>query len=133
MKTLIILLFAACAAVAQNGLPDKGSLSEIAGKAKYYVIADGLAPKYIRGAFKKSKDLVEVSSSDDAEFFIEYRIIRAAPPGGDLAAMLSTQGQMDIFYWREKKKVIVWTDVDVGGLPERSLARKAVKALTGKN
>jgi hypothetical protein len=131
MKALLLAFFAVFAVAAQTDLPDKGSLSELSGKTKYYVIADGLAPKYIRGAFKKSKTLVEVNSADDAEFFVEYRTIKEADPGSGLAAMLSTEGQMDIFYRRGDKKVIVWTDVDVGGLPVRSLARKAVKALDG--
>lgn len=132
MKTLLFILFLSLAHFAQD-LPDKGSIDELKGKTKAYLIADNAtSEKHIMKQLVKSKTFTVVKSADDAEFFIEYRTLNKPEPGGSVSAMLSEEGQMDIFYKRGDKKVIVWSDVDMGGAPYRSLARKAVKALAFK-
>lgn len=131
MKTfLFLLLLLSIPAFAQADLPDKGSLAEIKGKTKFYLITDDSnSEKHILKQVVKHKSLTVVMRADDAEFFIEYRTLKRAETGRGIAEMLSEQGQMDIFYRRNGRKVIVWSDVHIGGMPYRSLAKKAMKIL----
>lgn len=132
MKTLILLLFLATAAFSQD-LPDKGDISEVKGKTKIYVVADDAdATKHITKQIQKKKGLTVVNSADDAEIFFDYRTIERADQAAGIAGMFGEKGQLDIYYRKDGKKVIVWSDTDTGANPKFSLTKKAIKAVTSK-
>ncbi len=124
MKILILLLFLSTAAYAQ--LLDKGDISEIKGKTKYYLVADAFASKQINKELKKAKNLTSVNTEDAAEFFFEYKTIGNEDRVG---GFYSSTGQLDVYYRRDGKKVIVWSDSDTGTNPMRSLTKKVLKLL----
>ena len=110
---LAFLLIALLAppAFAQSDLPTIGTLDEIKGKTKFYVVANTDDRDKIVKVLKKRPELVVVGEPDDAEFFIEYR----ETSRDEKMMMTMARGQMDVYVIREKKKVIAWTDSASGG------------------
>ena len=125
MKTLIAILVFAFAAFGQSDLPDKGSLSDIVGKTKVYIVADGDAAKVIQKQINKSDVLSGVSKADDAEIFVEYRSLarNSLPPTG----IQTETGQIDVCYFREKRKVIAWSGSHTGGAFKGDAANYLIK------
>lgn len=115
MKTLTILtilLLSATAALSQTDLPEYGKMPEIQNKTKFYLIADGESKKAV---LKKVKaPLTIVDRSEDAEFFLEYKTL-SRQPFGILPGATTETGQMDAYYLRDKKKIIVWSESGTGG------------------
>lgn len=125
MKFLLILLFA----VATYGqLPDRGSLADIKGLSKVYVIADADSLKRIEKQI--GKVFKSVNSPDDAEFFIDYKTLERERVTS--LQIPSETGQMDVYINRNSKKVIAWSMVEYGGGfrgdTPGALAKKFVKA-----
>ena len=80
--------------------------------SKIYLVADNESRKAILKQFTKQKVFVIVDKPDDAEFFIEYKTISRQ----SFAMMGTTEtGQMDVFIYRDKKKVIAWSESTTGG------------------
>jgi hypothetical protein len=135
MKKLIplFIIALAAAAFAQSELPDRGSLSDIKGKTKFYIVADAQNTKQILKALKDHSELVQVNRADDADFFIEY----AEPHERKLvtSAQLSMiSGQLDVYFYRDKRKVVAWSDSKESALqwPSLSLTKKFLKDFLGK-
>lgn len=127
MKFLLILLFAV-SAYAQ--LPDRGSLADIKGLSKVYIIADPDSLKRIEK--HTAKIFKSVNSPDDAEFFIEYKTLERERV---TSLQIPTEtGQMDVYINRKDKKVIAWSMVEYGGGwsgdTPGALVKQLVKAFT---
>lgn len=125
MKYLLILLFAVSA---YGQLPDRGSLSDIKGLSRVYVIADADSLKRIER--HTGKVFKSVNGPDDAEFFIEYKTLDRERVTS-LGIPFET-GQMDVYINRQEKKVVAWSLVEKGGGfsgdTPGALAKKLVKA-----
>ena len=115
MKMLLplFLLVLSSFAFGQSDLPDIGKLDDIKGRTKVYVIADGDSRKAMLKKLGEAK-LTIADKSDDAEFFMEYRTL-SRQPFGILPGATTETGQIDVFIYREKKKVVVWSDSKTGG------------------
>jgi hypothetical protein len=136
MKILLFPLFLiALAAIsfAQSELPDRGSLADIKGKSKVYIIADGENTKQILKAMKGQSAVVRVDRPEDAEFFLEYKEIADRRSETSLQLMVVT-GQLDVYTYRDKRKVIAWTDSKVSGMhwPSLTLTKKFLKEFSGR-
>src|SRR5436305_1881564 len=100
--TLAVILVFSAIGLGQTDLPIIGSIDDIKDLSKVYLVADNESRKAILKQFEKQKDFVVVDKPDDAEFFIEYKTLSRQP----IAIMGTTEtGQMDVFIYRDKKKV----------------------------
>lgn len=134
MKKLIplFLLVLSSFAIAQSDLPETGKLEDVKGKTKVYVIADGDARKAMVKKLSDAKMTI-ADKADEAEFFAEYRTLSRQPIA--IAGTTET-GQLDIFIYRDKKKVIAWsassTGGGFGGDTAKGLMSKFIKAVSKK-
>mgnify|MGYP001771077515 FL=1 len=122
--TLIVVLAFAAISFGQTELPIIGSISDIDGLSKVYLVADNESRKAIIKQFQKQKVLYLVEKPDDAQFFIEYKTISRQPFG--IGGTTET-GQMDVFIYREKKKVIAWSESTTGGGFKGDTANRLIK------
>jgi len=134
MKILLplFILFSTITAFSQTNLPDKGSLADIKGKTKIYISADAINSKYIESEIVKHKSLSLAKSADTADFFIEYKSIETTY-ASSLHLPIET-GQIDVYFFRDKKKVIVWSKGDTKGNkgPAPSLLKQFLKEFEKK-
>lgn len=130
MKFLLFLLLTV-PAFAQ--LPDRGSINDLKGMTKVYVIADADSYKPI---VKQLKSLSVVSKPTDAEFFLEYKPLSettVGPTGMHLAT-----GEMSAYVvGRDGHKILAWSDSLTGGAfrgdTGSKLAKRFIKALDKSN
>lgn len=122
--TLIVMLAFSTISFGQTDLPIIGSISDIKGLSKVYIVADNESRKAILKQFEKQKVLSIVEKPDDAEFFIEYKTLSRQPftTGGT-----TETGQVDVFIYREKKKVIAWSESTTGGGFKGDTANRLIK------
>jgi hypothetical protein len=107
MKTCLLLLILTVAATAQTDFPDIGSIADIKGKNKVYIVMDTDHLKMVRK--EVSKTFTIVTKPTEADFFLEYKVLRlskSAPP----VNTESETGQLDVFFYKDKKKVVAWSD-----------------------
>lgn len=110
---LFLLLFVCTLAVdAQTELPDRGTLSEIAGKRAVYLIAEGPARPRIEKRLAKSKLFEFAQSSEAADFFLEYLTISRQPFG---YGGTSETGELRAYYLKSDRRVVVWSASVTGG------------------
>jgi hypothetical protein len=109
---IFLLLFAGCV-FAQSDLPEIGKIEDVKGKSKVYLIADGESKKAMVKKLDASPFVV-VGKSDEAEIFIEYKTI-SRQPFGILPGATTETGQLDVFLFRDKKKIIGWSGSQTGG------------------
>lgn len=134
MKLLIstiIILTAAAFSYAQTDLPDRGSIEEIKGKSQYYLVSDAESRKLLIKPLQKQKGLTETGQAKQADFVLEYKTLNVQYVS-DLRIPSET-GQLDVYYLREGRKVIVWSDSAYSGFrktPQQSLVEKFLKALS---
>ena len=107
MKVLVAIFVLAAATFSQSDLPDKGTLPDIAGKTKVYLSTDAKYSKSLTTEMVKAK-LVTADKPDDAEFFIQYAVTEMRYVT-DFDIPLET-GQMDVYFFREGRKVAVWSE-----------------------
>lgn len=124
MKTLLLLLLLAVPVAAQTDLPDRGTIADLKGKVKIYIVASAKHIKSIEKATKKT--FTFVSSPSDAEFFLEYRVLSMKEVSA-LQIEIET-GQMDAFFYRDNRKVVAWSDSGKSGNTAETLAKRFVKA-----
>lgn len=137
MKTLLFtLLFALIfSAFAINGigqeLPEYGKLDEIKGKKLVYVATDNPeGRKQIVNALKRSS-LTVVDKPEDAEFFIGYKIAGQFDSKASLI-LTSDIGQMDVYYLRDGRRVLVFSDTHISAIKNTAadgLTKKFLKRL----
>lgn len=135
MKRLIVpflVMIFASAVSAQSDLPDVGKLADLKGMTKVYIVADAANLKQVLKAFKNQKNLVRVDKTDDAEFFIEYKELRQ----DQVTSLQMTQvsGEMSVYFYRGKRKVIAWSESKVSALawPSLSLTKRFLKEFDQK-
>lgn len=133
MKVLIPLLFFffTFSVFGQADLPEMGKLSDLNNDTKLYLIADNESRKAVLKQFKKQNVFTVVDKSEDAEFFIEYKTL-SRPTGGLVfggSGIVGTSeiGQMDVFIYREKKKVIAWSGSTRGMVVNGDTANRLIK------
>ena len=121
---ILIFLFT-FSVFSQSDLPEIGKLSDIQGRTKFYLVASGQSRKAILKNFEKQKVFTIVDKPDDAEFFIEYKITSLTPDFHGLA--LNETGQMEVYFYRNKKKVIVWSESTEGEAQANDLIKQLLK------
>lgn len=123
MKFLLLLLLTA-PLYAQ--LPDRGNIGDIKGMSKVYVFADG---DYYKAIVKNVK-FVQVDRPEDAEFFLEYKTLSRTISGP--TNMSLETGELMAYTYKDKRKVIAWSDsLTAGGFKGDAagkLARRFMKA-----
>jgi hypothetical protein len=128
MLKIVLLTLLLFPVAAYSQLPDKGSIADIAGKTRFYLDTEADQAKLIRHELKKS-GLKEVTSVNEADFVIEFHILsqKEKPMTGGLFPDSNTvrRGEMNVYYLRDGKKVVVFSDVKEGG----SFSRPAASAL----
>lgn len=107
----LVLLFSVSGS-AQADLPEIGTLADIKGKTNVYIVADGESLKAILKKLKGSP-LVVVTKATEADFFLEYKTIARDQVAG--SGMTLETGQIDVYIYRDKTKVIAWSDSKVAG------------------
>jgi hypothetical protein len=134
MKTLIplIIVLLSAAAYAQSDLPDVGSIADLKGKTKVYIVADAQNTKWILKGLKDHPELVRVDHPDDAEFFLEYKETQQRQQVNSLFTMVT--GQLDVYFYRDKRRVVAWSDSKVSAMkwPSLTLTEKFAKEFGGK-
>lgn len=122
---LFLILFIVHGVAGQTDLPEYGKLGDLVGKARVYVIADGDHRKAIIKNLERQKELSVVSSTGEADMYIEYRTLarNSLPPSG----IQTETGQIDAFYYRDKKKVIAWTNSTTAGGFKGDTANSLIK------
>jgi hypothetical protein len=131
---LVTILFVALfglPAFAQSDLPEIGKLSDITGKTRFYITADAMNSKYMIKELKKHSELTQVYKPEDADFFIEYKSLSRTAPTNSLGLTTET-GQLDVYFYQEKRKVIAWSDSAYStlDLPSVKLTAKFLKAFS---
>lgn len=130
---LIILTFVQINLAQESNLPDHGSIADLKGKTKAYIIADAENTKQILKGLKNQKVLIVVNRPEDAEMFLDYK--ETAPRSSVTSLeMSSITGQLDVYIYRQKRKIIAWSDSKVSALrwPSLSLTKRFVKEFTNK-
>lgn len=128
MKTLLIfaiVLGSAIFAAGQSELPEYGSLADIAGRSKIYVNAEPDDRAAIIKELKKKKDFTIVNKADDAEFFIEYKMLsqnQVGPTNMNLA-----RGRMDVYTRGDGKNKIAWSKTETNGAFKSAVAKALIK------
>ena len=113
---LILCLFVS-ASYGQSEAPEKGTLADLRGKTKFFLVFfDLTSPKVILKEVKRQKVFTAVDYGRDAEFFIEYRMTLRATGGliGATGMIRKTEvGNMTVFFYRGDTRVIVWSEQSV--------------------
>ena len=113
---LVILCFSALTAAAQTDLPITGTVADVQAKTKYYLSAPTATHKWMLKELNKNKRLIRVNSPDDAEFFIEYKTTNPIKDTSTASGLLAgEEGQLDVYFMREGRKVIAYTQGGRGG------------------
>ena len=130
--TLAVLL-TAVPTVAQENLPKIGATGGVANLHKLYLNADSTdSRKLILKELKKYPDLTVIDSPDNAEYFIDYKLLRQQTGQTSLNVTIYTS-EMTAYLLREKRKIVAWSRTetsDVRGRPnETNLIRHFLDAL----
>jgi len=130
----VVITFLAVPVFAQdNNLPEYGDIADIKDLQKVYLSADSTdARNLILKEMKKYPALIVVSSPNEAEFFLEYKVLRQQEDSSALKIPITTS-EMIVYISKGKNRRIVWskTDNDAGiSKPnEVDLTRSFLKAL----
>lgn len=103
---LLVLMFAA-SVFPQSELPEIGKIDEIKGKTKIYLFSDAINIKSMQQELSKLKNITIADKPENADFFIEYKVLKTDYVT-DFHFPVET-GQLDVYFYREKKKVVVWS------------------------
>lgn len=125
LVVVLVLLVAPMVVFSQTDLPITGSIDDIKNRSKVYLIADNESRKAILKQLEKQKVFAIVNKPDDAEFFIEYKTIsrqQLSMFGGT-----TETGQMDVYIFRDNKKVIAWSESTTGGGFKGDTANRLIK------
>lgn len=113
-------------------LPEYGDISELKELQKVYLNADSTdARKMILKELTKSPFTV-VNSPDEAEFVLEYKIIRTGEHPGPAGPRSYSVSEMTAYVKKERKRILWSKTEDDAGLAkpnEINLTRNFIKAL----
>lgn len=119
----------------EQAAPEKGDIKEIAKLSKVYLSADSvIARKRIVKELKSYKNITVVDSSDEAEFFIEYKVLERKPTSYGIFGVTSgsTISEMVVYTLSDKWRRPVWSKTWAeDGRSERNeviLTRSFIKA-----
>lgn len=137
IKLILALAFWFCfcsLVVLGQDLPEYGRLQEIKGKTRVYVNAEVTAERktMIKALDKTGLNLV--NKADEAEFFIVYKELSRTQTTSLNLDMIT--GQIDVFYLRDGKRVIVYSETKIGGIkgsPAAALVKGFLKSLKRSN
>jgi hypothetical protein len=115
-----------------NNLPEYGDITDVKSLQKVYLIADSTnARKLILSELKKYPSLNVVNSPDEAEYFIEYKILRQETGQTSLNITVDTS-EMVVYVLRNKRRKVAWSKTQISGITrpnEVNLTRNFLKAL----
>jgi hypothetical protein len=127
VTSLLISIFAQ-----DNKLPEYGDIADVKNLQKVYLIADSTdARKLILNELKKYPNLTVVNSPDEAEFFVEYKVLRQETGQTSLNITVDTS-EMVVYILRDKRRVVAWSKTETSGISrpnEVNLIRNFLKAL----
>lgn len=127
LTSLLIPIFAQ-----DNNLPEYGDIADVKNLHKAYLIADSTnARKLILSELKKYPSLNVVNSPDEAEYFIEYKILRQETGQTSLNITVDTS-EMVVYMLRDKRRRVAWSKTQISGITrpnEVNLTRNFLKAL----
>jgi hypothetical protein len=115
-----------------NNLPEYGDMGDVKNLQKVYLIADSTnARKLILSELKKYPILNVINSPDEAEYFIEYKILRQETGQTSLNITVDTS-EMVVYTLRDKRRRVAWSKTQISGFTrpnEVNLTRNFLKAL----
>lgn len=118
--------------LAQDKLPEYGSVADVKDLHKLYLGSDSTdARKLILRELKKYPDLTVVDSPDDAEYFMDYKLLRQQTGQTSMNVTVETS-EMVVYILRDKRKVIAWSKTETSGFSrpnEVNLTRHFLDAL----
>jgi hypothetical protein len=135
MKPLILLLLCFPVLYAQEGnLPEYGDIADLKNLQKVYLSADSTgARKLILNELKKYPNLNIVNSPDDAEFFLEYKVLRHEDATGVFIHPPVTTSEMTAYVVKDKRRRVAWSktqdDAGISRANEINLTRNFIKAI----
>jgi hypothetical protein len=113
--SLLLTLLLMTAFAQDNNLPEYGSISDVKNLQRLYLATDSTdARKLILRELKKTPDLEVVPSSDKAEYFIEYKVLRQKT-GQTSANFTIYTSEMVVYTLRNGRKVIAWSKTETSG------------------
>jgi hypothetical protein len=132
---LLLLLAASAVTVSQEQLPEYGDVSDLKAMQKVYLSADSTdARKMILKELRKYPSLSVANSPDEAEFILEFKVLRhedASP--GILGNLATTYAEMTAYIRKEQRRRIAWSktqdDAGVSRPNEVNLTRNFLKEL----
>ena len=127
LASLVIPIFAQ-----DNSLPEYGDIADITKLPKVYLTADSTnARKLILNELKKYPSLSVVNSPDEADYFIEYKILRQETGQTSLNITVDTS-EMVVYTLSNKRRRVAWSKTQISGITrpnEVNLTRNFLKAL----
>lgn len=133
--SLTLIFFALTVNSFTQELPEYGKLAEIKGKKLVYLATDNPdGRKQILGVLSSRSKLTVVDRTEDAEFFIAYKVAGKFETKSALS-LPSDIGQIDVYYLRNEKRVIVFSETNISPLRDQAaenLTKKFLKALVKK-
>jgi len=116
-----------------NNLPEYGDIADIKDLQKVYLVADSTdARNLILKELKKYPTLIVVNSPNEAEFFLEYKVLRQEESSSGLKIPITTS-EMIVYTSKNKNRRIAWSktenDAGISRPNEVNLTRSFIKAL----
>jgi len=116
-----------------NNLPEYGDIADIKDLQKVYLVADSTdARNLILKELKKYPTLIVVNSPNEAEFFLEYKVLRQEESSSSLKIPITTS-EMIVYTSKNKSRRIAWSktenDAGISRPNEVNLTRSFIKAL----
>ena len=130
----VVVTFLAVPMLAQdNNLPEYGDIADIKDLQKVYLVADSTdARNLILKELKKYPTLIVVNSPNEAEFFLEYKVLRQEESSSGLKIPITTS-EMIVYTSKNKNRRIAWSktenDAGISRPNEVNLTRSFIKAL----
>ena len=130
----VVVTFLAVPMLAQyNNLPEYGDIADIKDLQKVYLVADSTdARNLILKEMKKYPTLIVVNSPNEAEFFLEYKVLRQEESSSSLKIPI-TISEMIAYTSKNKNRRIAWSktenDAGISRPNEVNLTRSFIKAL----
>lgn len=131
--TSVLLTFVLIPIFAQdNNLPEYGDIADVKSLQKIYLTADSTnARTLILGELKKYPGLNVVNSPDEAEYFLEYKVLRQETGQTSMNITVDTS-EMVVYMLRNGRRRVVWSKTQTSGITrpnEVNLTRNFLKAL----
>ena len=133
--TLLLLTLPLIFSFAQDNLPEYGDISDLKNLQRVYLTADSTdARQMILKELKKHPSLVVVNRPEEAEFFIEYKVLRSERVKvGIFTGTAEATAEMTAYTLKDSRRRIAWSKTeDNDGLSrpnEINLTRNFIKAL----